>query len=180
MRAGTLPASQYAARFTTCHAVPFQRSKLITRICAPPVAMVGALYVQMPAHWYGPERTICSLAFSAACEPALIAASVHCGPPDGFGAGPGWGTLVQFGLPFAAASTRRGPVCGPTTPSTGSLAADWNHRMAVVVRGPSLPSIVPALHPSALSSRWINCTLAASLVPVFVFGFVLPLTHVRA
>src|SRR5215471_10492791 len=50
MAAGTLPASQYAARFTTCHAVPFQRSRLMTRVCAPPaVAMVGALKVQMPA-----------------------------------------------------------------------------------------------------------------------------------
>src|SRR5262245_11166733 len=134
----------------------------------------------MPAQWYGPDSTMRSLAFSAAVDPALIASSVHCGPPDGFGAGPGCGTLVQFGLPLAAAFTRAGAVCGPTIPSTVSLAADWNQRIAAVVRGPSFPSIAPALHPSAFNCRCMTCTLAASLVPAFVLAFVLLPRQVRA
>src|SRR5260221_8469490 len=106
-----------------------------------------------------------SFALSAAWAPARIAVCVHCGPPvgvEGFG---GCGTLEQFGVPLIAACVSRGPVWGPTTPSTATRAADWNQRIAAVVRDPSLPSIEPALHPRALSSRWISSTVAASLVP---------------
>src|SRR5262249_18633645 len=63
-----------------------------------------------------------------------------------------------------AACTSLPVVTIPTTPSTAIPAAVWNHRIACVVLGPSFPSIVPALQPSAFSARWSDSTAAASLV----------------
>src|SRR5262249_17537952 len=118
---------------------------------------------KFPTHWYGPGFTIRSLTKSEFWAAAWISACVH-GPLLICPAGAGAGTVVQLGEPVDAACTSLPVVTIPTTPSTAIPAAGWNHRIACVVLGPSFPSIVPALQPSAFSARWSDSTAAASLV----------------
>src|SRR5262245_45101035 len=170
-----------------------------TCVCVPPLsAIVGALKAQLPPHTNEPLSAMRSPAFSELWAAARIEVCVHGAPvvveapgveeplveppeePADDGGAVGAGTWEQFGVPLMLAAVSAGPVCDPTMPSTGSFAALWNQRTAAVVRGPSLPSTLPALQPSALSCRWMFWTVAASLVPGFVFGSVLPVRHERA
>ena len=75
----------------------------------------------------------------------------------------GSGTPWQFGDPVVVPCASLADVAGPTMPSTVIPAADWNHRMARSVFGPSLPSTAPALQKSAFSCRWVDWIPAASL-----------------
>src|SRR6476646_12216316 len=167
MSFGTVPASQYRVRSTDFHTVPFHCSSRMTARLFPPDVIVGRLYARPLAHWNGPDFAIVSFLRSDACAPVLICASVQAACAElaaGAVAGGGAATLRQFGLPVAAACANRPVVSTPTTPSTAMPAAVWNHRTAWIVFGPSLPSIAPALQPSALSWRCSDSMPAASLV----------------
>src|SRR3954464_722028 len=167
MSFGTLPDSQYTSRLTAFHAVPLHCNSSVTCVVRPFDEIVGALYARFPAHWNGPDFTIFSLVSSAACAPARIWASVHAAcaePAGGPVAGAGAATLRQFGLPVAAACASRPDVSTPMMPSTARPAAVWTQRTAWIVFGPSVPSTVPALQPSALSWRCSTSVPAASLV----------------
>src|SRR5262245_62747807 len=163
-----------------------------TCVCVPPLsAIVGALKAQLPPHTNEPLSAMRSPAFSELCAAARIEVCVHGapvvvdppgvdGPPEDVEGAAGWATCVQFGVPLVLAAVSAALVWGPTMPSTLTFAAVWNQRMAAVVRGPSVPSMLPALHPSAFNWRWMFWTVAASLVPGFAFALVLPVRQVRA
>jgi len=141
-----------------------------TSVCVPELfAIVGVLKTQSPPQTNEPLSTIRSPAFSELVAALRIDVCVHGAPvvvddpepddpepdepdePDGREEAGGAGTCGQFGVPLMLAAVRAGPVWVPMMPSTGSFAALWNQRTAAVVRGPSFPSTLPALQPSALS-----------------------------